>query len=316
MINNLQQHTSYEALYADSMAYVQDALDHHLSPDADTTGNKTIPGAELLWEALRYSVLDGGKRIRPILALEVCKACDGDTAAILPTACAIELVHAQSLIHDDLPCMDNDDLRRGKPTLHKAFCEAMAVLTGDALLAMAFGLISGHTPITSRTSADAVLSVVSDFARVASVEGLVNGQWVDIYYEDRPYTQEVLEYIHTYKTGALFKFSARAGACLAGASPQTVEAFSSWGQKLGLAYQIVDDLLDIQSSSEILGKTAGKDQIQKKATYPSLYGETEARNKADALLEECLAILEALAKEGIRIDRLKPLVYFIRERIH
>ncbi len=303
----------YETRFAASMRAVQIHLERYLNKDAYDAS----PEASGLWEAMRYGTLDGGKRIRSVLALEACKACGGQLEHILPTACAIELVHAQSLIHDDLPCMDNDDLRRGKPSLHKAYGESTAVLAGDALIALAFGLISKETPLTAPLSAEVLLQVLGDFSDVTSVRGLVNGQFVDIQHEGQPFTREILEYIHTYKTGALFQFSLRAGAMLAGASSAVVERFTLLGQKLGLAFQIVDDLLDIGSTSEALGKTAGKDQIQQKATYPAFFGEEASRAQVAQLTEESLALLEQT--EGMPADynpmALKALVGFISNRI-
>lgn len=303
----------YETLFADALQSVQDHLCRYLDKDAYDAS----PEAGGLWEAMRYGTLDGGKRIRSVLALEVCKACGGRLEHILPTACAIELVHAQSLIHDDLPCMDNDDLRRGKPSVHKAFGESTAVLAGDALIALAFGLIAKETPLTAPITAEILLQVLGDFSDVTSVRGLVNGQFVDIQYEGKPFTQEILEYIHTYKTGALFRFSLRAGAKLAGASPEVVERFTLLGQKLGLAFQIVDDLLDIASTSETLGKTAGKDQIQQKATYPAFFGEQASRSQVIQLTRESLALLDETRglPEDYDPSALKALVGFISNRI-
>jgi geranylgeranyl diphosphate synthase type II len=303
----------YETLFADALQAVQTHLGRYLDKDAYDAS----PEAAGLWEAMRYGTLDGGKRIRSVLAMEACRACGGRAEHILPTACAVELVHAQSLIHDDLPCMDNDDLRRGKPSLHKAYGESTAVLAGDALIALAFGLIAKETPLVQPLSAEILLAVMGDFSDVTSVRGLVNGQFVDIQYEGKPFTQEILEYIHTYKTGALFRFSLRAGAKLAGASPAVVERFTLLGQKLGLAFQIVDDLLDIGSTSEALGKTAGKDQIQQKATYPAFFGVEASRAQVAQLTQESLALLEQTEGMPAHYDPapLKALVGFISHRI-
>lgn len=303
----------YEALFANTLQAVQMHLERYLNKDAYDTS----PEAAGLWEAMRYGTLDGGKRIRSVLALEVCKACGGKPEHILPAACAVELVHAQSLIHDDLPCMDNDDLRRGKPSVHKAYGESTAVLAGDALIALAFGLIAKETPLTQPIQAETLLRVLGDFSDVTSVRGLVNGQFVDIEYEGKAFTQEILEYIHTYKTGALFRFSLRAGAMLAGASPAVVERFTLLGQKLGLTFQIVDDLLDIDSTSEALGKTAGKDQIQQKATYPAFFGVEASRAQVVQLTRESLTLLDETEGMPERYDPqpLKALVGFISNRI-
>jgi geranylgeranyl diphosphate synthase type II len=304
----------YETLFAADLYAVQSHLERYLDKEAYDTS----PQAAGLWEAMRYGTLDGGKRIRSVLALEACLACGGRLEHILPTACAVELVHAQSLIHDDLPCMDNDDLRRGKPSVHKAYGESTAVLAGDALIALAFGLIAKETPVTAPIQAETLLRVLSDFSDVTSVRGLVNGQFVDIQYEGKPFAQDILEYIHTYKTGALFRFSLGAGAMLAGASAEVVERFTLLGSKLGLAFQIVDDLLDIESTPEALGKTPGKDKIQKKATYPAFFGVEASRAQVAQLVREALALLEQ--KEGMPAnyspEALNALVRFISHRLN
>ena len=305
------QPTQYQTLFGEIIASVNTEMDCYLDPQQDN-----FTGARGLWDAMRYATLDGGKRIRSVLAIETCVALGGKPETVLPTACAIEMIHAQSLIHDDLPCMDNDDLRRGKPTVHKAFNESTAVLAGDALIAMAFGLIAKHTPTDSEVSHETVLSVLSDFADVTSVHGLVNGQYVDIQYEGREFDQSVLDYIHSFKTGALFRFSTRAGARLAGAEEKTVEAMTLFGQKIGLAFQIVDDLLDIQSTSETLGKTVGKDQTQQKATYPALFGEAASRQKANNLLQEANALLDTLSLPAYQLERLRVLTQFIGQRVN
>jgi geranylgeranyl diphosphate synthase type II len=303
----------YEAVFADTLHSVNARLVRYLEKEAYDAS----PEAAGLWQAMQYGTLDGGKRIRSILAIEACKACGGDPDLILPTVCAVEMVHAQSLIHDDLPCMDNDDLRRGKPSVHKAFGESTAVLAGDALIALAFGIIAKETPQRLPVTPQLLLDVIRDFSDVTSVRGLVNGQFVDIQYEGQPYTQEILEYIHTYKTGALFRFCLRAGAKLAGAPETVVERFTLLGQTLGLAFQIVDDLLDIGSTSEALGKTAGKDQLQEKATYPAFFGVEASKAKVKLLSEQAFALLDN--RDGMPPDydstTLKALVGFIANRI-
>lgn len=308
----------YDAHFGATLSIINTRLEHYLDPDLDPVlePKPPAPYAAGLWKAMRYGTLNGGKRIRSVLAIEACKACGGDIEAILPTACAIELVHAQSLMHDDLPCMDNDDMRRGQPSVHKAFGESTAVLAGDALIAIAFGLIARETPLVKPVTPERLLAVLADFADVASIKGLVNGQFVDIFYEGKPYTQEVLEYIHTYKTGALFRFALMAGARLAGAPAIVMDRFSQIGQKLGLTFQIVDDLLDIAATSESLGKTAGKDQLQEKATYPAFFGEVASANQAEQLAQEALALLSIRDDLPASYDptALKVLVEFIFRR--
>lgn len=311
---------TFDTVFSVQLSRINDFLKDYLTAEPV----HPVAGPERLWGALRYGTLQGGKRIRPLLVLETARACASEAVwdAVLPTACAIELVHAQSLIHDDLPCMDDDDLRRGQPTVHKAYDEATAVLAGDALLAMAFGLIARRTPLSDRLHAETLLSVVAEFSSVTSVEGLVNGQYVDIYYEGRPFDAQVLDYIHTYKTGALITFSVRAGARLAGASPEELALFTQLGRNLGLAFQIVDDLLDVQSTPEALGKTPGKDQAQQKATYPALYGIESSRQKVDALTAEADALLDqflslrANAPTVPDVQPLRTLIDFLCHRIH
>lgn len=303
----------YEALFAEDIRLISDRLDVYL----DRRSHDASPEADGLWEAMRYSVLDGGKRIRSVLAIEACKSCGGSADIILPTVCAIEMIHSQSLIHDDLPCMDNDDMRRGKPSVHKAFGESTAVLAGDALIAMAFGVIARETPMRASVTPALLLTVLGDFSEATSIRGLVNGQYVDIRYEGRPYTAEILDYIHAYKTGALFRFALRAGARLSGAPDNVVERFTRLGGKLGLAFQIVDDLLDIGSTSEVLGKTVGKDRLQEKATYPALYGEKASREAVWRLSAEAVSLAEERGgmPEGYDPSILKTLISFISDRI-
>lgn len=278
-----------------------------------------------LWQAIRYGALNGGKRLRAVLVIESALACTpGDVPialqtvlpSVLPTACAIELIHAQSLIHDDLPCMDNDDLRRGQPTVHKAFGESTAVLTGDALLGMAFAWIAHKTPVVAPVTAPILVETLGDLGDVSSIDGLVNGQFVDIETEGQPYNAATLDYIHANKTGALFGFSTRAGARLAGADATVVQHFSDFGKTLGLAFQIVDDLLDIHSTPEVLGKSIGKDAEQQKATYPDLYGEDAARTKADALIADAQSQLKLTGLPHTKLARLLQLAAFIGNRIH
>ncbi len=302
----------YDSTFAKQLQLLNGQLDDCLRKDTyDVSEN---PAG--LWEAMRYGTLNGGKRIRAILAIEACLACGGTLEAVLPTACGIELVHAQSLIHDDLPCMDNDDMRRGKPSVHKAFGESTAVLAGDALIALAFGVIAKQTPL-SVVSSEIVLQVIRDFSDVTSVKGLVNGQYVDIAYEGKVFTPEILDYIHTYKTGALFQFALSAGARLAGASAPVIQRFQRIGQLVGLAFQIVDDLLDIGGTTEDLGKTAGKDLLQEKATYPALYGVSASRTHVEALMQEAFTLLTVGDGLPLRYDAssLKALVQFISCRV-
>lgn len=266
------------------------------------------------WEALRYGVLGPGKRVRPVLLLETGRMLGAPDNHLLHTAAAMEFVHAQSLIHDDLPCMDDDALRRGRPTVHVAFDEATAVLAGDALIAMAFGHIAETPGVTAATA----LAVVQDFARVAGVGGLVNGQYADIAYEGgQPFEVTELEYIHANKTAALFGFATRAAARLAEtASPELCETLSRFGLLVGLAFQITDDILDCEASAATLGKTAGKDQAKGKATFPAAIGLEASRHRADALLNEALALLSSPPLTANETSRLAQLARFLVCRSH
>lgn len=258
---------------------------------------------ETINEAMRYSLLAGGKRIRPLLCLAACELVGGDAAVALPTACALEMIHTMSLIHDDLPSMDNDDFRRGKPTCHKVFGEEIAILAGDALLSRSFEWIARAT---RGAPADRVLRVLADVGKAVGSEGLVAGQVVDIQMEGNGGVGaglDTLRYIHAHKTGALLEAAVVAGAVLGGAGEEQVARLGRYAQAIGLAFQVVDDILDVTATSEELGKTAGKDVAVNKATYPSLLGLEESRRIADELI--------AQAKEELSVfdpRRAAPLV--------
>jgi geranylgeranyl diphosphate synthase type II len=228
-----------------------------------------------LISAMKYSLNAGGKRLRPVLTLATYHALGGNPADVLRPACALELIHTYSLIHDDLPCMDNDDLRRGQPTLHKRYGEAIAVLAGDALHALAFELLA------SSGNPDVVLEV----SGAIGISGMLGGQVADVEAEGRDITLEQIEYIHRNKTGALIRVAMRIGAILAGADDDTIAVFSSYGSKIGLVFQIVDDVLDVTGSQEKLGKDIGSDERNVKATYPRVIGLDESRRLASELIE-------------------------------
>jgi geranylgeranyl diphosphate synthase type II len=259
--------------------------------------------------AMRYSVLAGGKRLRPILVIAGAEAVGGHAEAVLPTACALELIHTYSLIHDDLPAMDDDDYRRGRPTSHKVFGEAVAILAGDALLTLAFKLVADNLALVP--DARVICDVVAELATAAGTAGMVGGQVVDIESEGRTVTAETLDYIHLHKTAALIRASLRVGAMLGGARPDVLEAISAAGRSLGLAFQIVDDILDVEGSLEELGKTAGSDQRKGKATYPALHGLDASRRRARALIEETKTALKGL---GPRAEPIGALADFVFER--
>ena len=258
---------------ADKCAEVEAALEQTLP----------VVYPETIYESMRYSLLAGGKRLRPALCLATCELAGGTVAQAMPTACALEMVHTMSLIHDDLPAMDNDDYRRGQLTNHKVYGDDVAILAGDALLAYAFELIAERT---ENVPPKAVLEVVRRLGQAVGAAGLVGGQIVDLASEGNPDTSiETLNFIHMHKTAALLEVSVVAGAVLAGAGTETVERLSRYAQNIGLAFQIVDDVLDITSTQAELGKSIGKDVQAQKATYPSLWGLDESREKAQALIQ-------------------------------
>lgn len=263
-----------------------------------------------IWESMRYSVLAGGKRLRPMLCLETCKVLSGSYEQAIPTACAIEMLHTQSLIHDDLPCMDNDDYRRGKLTNHKKFSESTAVLAGDALLSFAPQVIIQKTP--DSVSKDKVLKVLEEFLVSAGAEKLIAGQVVDIDSEGKQIDKETLNFIHENKTGALFKLSVRTGAILGNADAKTIDALTLFAEKMGLAFQIMDDILDVTSTLEELGKTPGKDAKEQKVTYISFYGLEESKKQVASL---CKAACDILEENNIKSDVLTGVVKSISERV-
>ncbi len=268
---------------------------------------------ETLFEAMRYSLLVGGKRLRPILCLAACELAGGERQRAMAVACALEMVHTMSLIHDDLPAMDNDDLRRGKPTNHKVYGEAMAILAGDALLAYAFEhAIEGTLAVYPEIPPERLLRVTSRLARAIAGHGLVGGQVVDLASEGQPeVTAETLEFIHTHKTGALLEVSVLSGAWLAGASDDLCRALSRYAGAIGLAFQIVDDILDLTGTAAELGKSPGKDETAQKMTYPRLWGIEASQAKADALVVEAKAVL---APYGEAAEPLQALADFIVRR--
>ena len=244
---------------------------------------------ERLSESMRYSLLAGGKRIRPALCLAACELVGGTMEVAMPTACALEMIHTMSLIHDDLPAMDNDDLRRGRPTNHKVYGDAMAILAGDAMLSRAFEMVAVRSP---NVPADRLLRVVGELALVSGAPGLVGGQVVDLESEGQAVDLETLEYIHLHKTAALLRACVVTGALIGGASDDQLQAMRTYANGIGLAFQIIDDILDVTASSEVLGKTAGKDLLADKTTYPKLLGLEASREKALQLVRESKAALE------------------------
>ena len=248
-----------------------------------------------IFKAMKYTVTLPGKRLRPIMCLESCRMFGGKIEDAIPTACAIEMLHAQTLIHDDLPCMDNDNYRRGQLTNHMVFGEANAVLAGDALLTFAPQIILKNS---KNLGAEKLIKIMEEYFQAAGAYGVIAGQVVDIESEnfeinqDDEQLQEILEYIHTHKTADLFKLALRTGAIIADAPNEQLEAVTEFGQLMGVAFQIADDILDVTSSFEEMGKTLGKDQAEGKLTYVNLYGLEKAKNELNSNIEKCFEILK------------------------
>lgn len=264
-----------------------------------------------LHKAMRYSVFAGGKRVRPILMLAACQAVGGDPECVIPAACAMEMIHTYSLIHDDLPAMDDDDFRRGNPTNHKVFGEAIAILAGDALLTEAFKLVSDPRSAAGCEPA-ARLAVIHEIAGCAGSCGMVGGQVVDMESEGKSDLDlPTVQYIHTHKTGALIKASVVAGALLGGADEQKLAAITRYGEAAGLAFQIADDILDIEGTTEEIGKDAGSDEARGKATYPAVMGLAAAKVEAQAMMDEAMRALEIFGAEA---DPLREIAAYIVKR--
>jgi geranylgeranyl diphosphate synthase, type II len=280
-------------------ALVEAALERLLPPESESP--RTIH------RAMRYSVFAGGKRIRPILCLESARVITETLEGALHAGCALEFIHTYSLIHDDLPALDNDDLRRGKPTNHKVFGDAMAILAGDGLLTLAFQTLADAPMDAARR----VRAIAEISAAAGTVKGMVGGQVADVEAGGKPVDAETLEYIHRSKTAALIRGSIVAGAIAGSASDQDIERLRRFGDLIGWAFQVVDDILDVEESSAALGKTAGKDQEQKKATYPALYGLEKSRAIAADLAAKALMEIEFYGK---RAQRLRQLAEFLVAR--
>ncbi len=281
---------------------VDHALDRFL-PQEDT-----LPAR--LHQAMRYSVFAGGKRIRPILMIAACEAVGGDPSLVLPAACAMEMIHTYSLIHDDLPAMDDDDFRRGRPTSHRVYGEATAILAGDGLLTEAFILLS-NPDLQQGIPVSVSLQVIHTIGRCAGSLGMVGGQTVDMESEGQQIDLPTLEYIHTRKTGALILAALQCGALIGGADDPAFAALTRYGEAAGLAFQVADDILDVVGQQETLGKDVGSDQARGKATYVALLGLEEARNRARELRD---LALEALDPLGGRAEPLRQIAHYIVDR--
>lgn len=281
---------------------VDEALEMLLLGDSHAT--EDVPPR--LLQALRYSVLDGGKRLRPILVLASAEAVGGDSQVAMPAACAIELIHTFSLIHDDLPCMDDDDLRRGKPTSHKVFGEAIALLAGDALFALAFEML-----MTLRTDHARIRACTLEIAQASGLHGMVGGQVADMELSRKQATLDDVRAVHLRKTGALIQASTTVGGMIGGGSDQQIEALRQYGGAIGMAFQIQDDILDVIGDTHKTGKSGGSDERNEKATYPRLVGPERAKEMATEAVERGIA---ALASFDSSADHLRRIAKFIIER--
>jgi len=261
-------------------------------------------------QSMRYSVFGGGKRVRPVLVIMVAETLGFKAERVMPTACAMEIIHTYSLIHDDLPCMDDDNYRRGQLTNHKVFGENMAVLGGDGLLTMAFELIARNSEIKG-VKPDNVVRALQLIAESAGTHGMVGGQVVDIISENKKISEPVLQYIHTHKTGALIRASILSGAVLCDASKTEYNALKSYGEHIGLVFQIVDDILNVTGDAKKLGKAVGSDADRKKATYPALYGLKQSRAEVELLCEKARLALKVFGKKA---EALNALIGFLKER--
>ncbi|HEX2946427.1 MAG TPA: farnesyl diphosphate synthase [Clostridia bacterium] len=283
---------------------VNDSLDDYLAIREGSGSN--------IYNAMKYSLMAGGKRLRPVLALAVCELFGGNRNEVLPFACAIEMIHTYSLIHDDLPAMDNDDYRRGVPTNHKVFGEAMAILAGDALLNGAYELMleASHT---DNRNMEARLKAMQIIARAAGAEGMIRGQVVDMESEGKSIEKDTLEFMHRCKTGALIKAPVVSSAVLSGASEKDIENLGTYAEKIGLAFQIKDDIMDVKGDPGLMGKAVGSDAASGKSTYVTLYGMENAQAMLEKTIDDALTVLEDY---GDRADFLKTLAVFIKDRDH
>ena len=268
---------------------IENALEQYLPQEKDLRKN--------LFESMEYSLMAGGKRIRPQLVLEFCRVCGGDAAKAMPFACALEMVHSYSLIHDDLPCMDDDDLRRGKPTNHKVYGEATALLAGDALLTLAFETMLSPDSIRA-VGADRAARAAGELARAAGSRGMVGGQIIDLESEDKQVSLEVLQKMDEGKTGALILAACRMGCIIAGANGEQMQAADVYARSVGLAFQIVDDLLDVTGDVSLLGKNTGMDSERGKSTYVSLLGVEKARETVEQLTSAAVNALSVFGEKG------------------
>lgn len=282
----------------------------------DKTLDKLVPSAKMfptsIHEAMRYSLFAGGKRVRPILAIAAAEALGARASGLLPLAGSLELIHTYSLIHDDLPAMDDDDFRRGRPTCHKVYGEAVAILAGDGLLNMAFEVLSDPRRAKA-VPADRLIAIIKEISTASGVLGMVGGQVVDMESEGREIDFPTLEYIHTHKTGALIRAAVRVGALYAKASERRLRALTRYGELAGLAFQIVDDILDITGKREEIGKDIGSDLKKGKRTFPSFYGLEESRLRASEVADKAIYALRDFDRKA---DPLRELAKYIVKRVN
>jgi geranylgeranyl diphosphate synthase type II len=285
-----------KAYLQDRQKIVEEALEHYLP------GEDNIPAD--IYQAVRYSVFNGGKRIRPILCLAAAEAVGGDLGQAIPVACALELIHSYSLIHDDLPAMDDDDFRRGKPTCHKVFGENIAILAGDALLTEAFVLLSHMEKV--RLSAERRLAVIQEIAQAAGINGMVGGQALDVLSGKFVSDENTLHEIHRRKTGALIVAAVKSGAIIFNVRKDKIQALAEYGINLGLAFQIADDILNVEGDRELMGKETGSDAAHNKLTYTSLLGSDLAKEKLAKYIDAAVASLSGFD------ERARPLIVMAR----
>ena len=266
--------------------------------------------SEPITEAMKYSLMADGKRIRPVLCLAAAEAVGGKLQAVLPAACALEMIHTYSLIHDDLPAMDNDDLRRGKPTCHVAFDEATAILAGDALLTLAFQVLSS-VQFTDENHSSNWLKVIQIISTAAGYQGMIRGQMLDMASEGRHLTVDELKSMHALKTGALIEASLLCGALLVNARKSQMEILKTYAGKIGLAFQVTDDILNVEGNPKVMGKAVGTDKLREKNTYPAILGLEASRQFAENLVNDALQTLEVFDKKA---DPLRALATYIIER--
>lgn len=278
---------------------VDKQLDKYLDPKDNPQG--------IIYEAMRYSVFAGGKRLRPVLMLLTCEMCGGDINEVLPFACALEMIHTYSLIHDDLPAMDNDDLRRGKPTSHKQFGEATAILAGDALLNKAFEVVSQY----SGNNSDRAIKAINILAVSSGTEGMIGGQIVDMQSEGRDITLDELRYLHLNKTGAIIRSACKIGAVMSGADSVEIKAVDEFSENLGIAFQIQDDILDVTGTEAELGKPIGSDAEEGKNTYVSLLGLQKSKDMSEEYSKKAKQALDIF---GEKANTLKELTDYLTDR--